>query len=278
MRSISVASIPIPIIFVAMAFPQPSGGFQWVQEAWGPALRCAPLAPVAPHCFTTRELQLQGVRGEDRHGVHALAQALGVADAALVRMRQVHGVRVFGPARGKPLPLHYDDWPEGDIAISDDPSVAVTVRVADCVPTLLADPRTGAVAAIHAGWKGTAAGAVGEAVRALASRFGTRPGDLVSAVGPSIGPCCYEVGHELVRQFSGHEDADRWFLPGTKPRLDLWQATRDQLVRVGVPRERIHVCELCTFDHPALFHSYRRDGTAAGRLVAAIRSAPGTRP
>jgi YfiH family protein len=152
------------------------------------------------------------------------------------------------------------------------------VRVADCVPILLADHHTGAIAAVHAGWKGTAAGAAVIAVRALASRYGTRPENVIAGVGPSIGPCCYEVGSDLAGHFSSHAEASNWFTRDAKPHLDLWRATRDQLARAGVPPRQIHVCALCTFDHPALFHSYRRDGNNAGRLVAAIRSVPGRTP
>ena len=250
-----------------MTLPKPSGDFQWVQESWGAALRCAPLAAIAPHCFSTRALALDGVGDADPQSWEMLARALGVGVEGLVRMRQVHGAEVFEAGKGID-----EKWPEADIAISRDPSLAPTVRAADCVPTLLADRRTGAVAAIHAGWKGTAAGAVQVAVRALERTYGSTPLDLVAAVGPSIGPCCYEVGGDLARHFSAHPDAPAWFTRDTKPRLDLWRATRDQLERAGLPALQIHVCELCTFDHAALFYSYRRDGNAAGRLVAAIRS------
>jgi YfiH family protein len=252
----------MPIIFVDMILPKPSGEFEWVQAAWGAALRCRPLAVTAPHYFSTRQDAPE----------QALADALGVGLDALVRMHQVHRADVF-VAEGKPA-----SKPEADIAVTDDPSLALSVRVADCVPVLLGDRRTGAVAAIHAGWKGTAAGAVIAAVESLRSTYGTNPGDLIAAVGPSIGPCCYEVGPDLTSHFSAHPEAATWFTPDARPRLDLWRATRDQLARAGVPPEQIHVCELCTFDHPALFHSFRRDGTSAGRLVAAIRSAPGRMP
>jgi YfiH family protein len=250
-----------------MALPKPSGDFEWVQESWGPVLRCRPLADVARHCFGTRALASEGT----------LAQALGVELDAVVRMRQVHGADVYeaGKRAQKPLPTPLPDSPQADIAVTDDPSIAISVRAADCVPILLADRRTGAVAAIHAGWKGTAAGAATVAVQALTSRYGTHPGDLVAAVGPSIGPCCYEVGPDLAAHFSSHPESSTWFTGDAKPHLDLWQATRDQLVRAGIPPQQIRVCALCTFDHPALFHSYRRDGRNAGRLMAAIRSAPG---
>ena len=257
-----------------------------MQESWGAALRCRPLTEVAPHCFSTRQLTLEGVRHEDQAGWNHLARALGVELGSLVRMRQIHCADVF--VAGGLHAKAFSDWPEADIAVTDDPFVALTVRVADCVPILLAD-RRGPTAAVHAGWKGTAAGAVIAAVESLDSRYGTRPADVIAAVGPSIGPCCYEVGAELSANFRTHPDASAWFtndakptfaLTATagKPHLDLWRATRDQLLRAGVPSGQIYVCELCTFDNPALFHSYRRDGKNAGRLVAAIRSAPGRTP
>jgi len=248
-----------------------------VQEPWGTALRCRPLAGVARHCFSTRDLVLEDVRADAAASWPGLASTLGVELGSLVRIRQVHCADVYEPrsAGAGSMFRAYEDCPEADIAVTDNPSVALSVRAADCVPIVLADRRTGAVAAIHAGWKGTAAGAAIVAVQALTSRYGTNPDDVIAAVGPSIGPCCYEVGSELRGHFSSHADASAWFTTDPKPRLDLWRATRDQLARAGVPQDQTHVSELCTFDHPAQFHSYRRDGKNAGRLVAAIRSGPG---
>ncbi len=262
----------MPIIPVDMSRPQPNGEFEWAQESWGSALRCRPLADIARHCFSTRDLALGYLPADDSTGWPALAHALGVDVASLLRMRQVHCADVFEARRG------LDVNPEADIAVTDDATLAVSVRAADCVPILLADRRGAAVAAVHAGWMGTAAGAAIIAVRALTSRYGTSPQDVIAAVGPSIGPCCYEVGPELASRFSAHAGSSEWFTRDARPRLDLWRATRDQLTSAGVPPQQIYVCGLCTFDHPALFHSYRRDGKNAGRLVAAIRSAPGRMP
>lgn len=259
----------MPIIFDDMSLPKPSGEFEWAQASWGTALRCRPLEEIAPHYFSTRELTLGDPAGDGGAGWRDLAEALGVEVDALLRMRQVHCADVFEARRG------WSVSPEADIAVTTDPALAVSVRSADCVPILLADRRNGAVAAIHAGWKGTAAGAAIVAVRALASRYDTDPLNVVAAVGPSIGPCCYEVGPELASRFSAHADAANWFTRDAKPHLDLWRATRDQLTRAGIPEQQIHVSGLCTFDHPALFHSYRREGQDAGRLVAAIRSGRG---
>ena len=258
-----------------MALPKTSGDFVWVQESWGTALRCGPLSNLSPHFFSTVELSLDGADNPAAWGL--VADALGIAASGLVRMRQVHGAAIYEARSGTTVSAVYEQWPEADIAIASDPSFGLIVRTADCVPILLADSRTGAVAGVHAGWRGTAAGAVIAAVRALEWEYGVHPANLVAAVGPSIGKCCYEVGGELADDFADHPDSPRWFDTRTgRPRLNLWQATRDQLERAGVPSRNIHVCELCTADHPQLFHSYRRDGARAGRLVAAIRSAPGT--
>ena len=259
-----------------MPLPKPNGDFEWVQESWGTALRCAPLAHVARHVFTTRDLVLE--EGDVAPtGWVALARAVGGTADALVRMRQVHCAGVFVAERPAVIAAKVVS-PEADIAVSVDPEVVLTVKVADCVPVLLADRQSGAVAAVHAGWRGTAAGAVHAAVEGLEARYGTRPRDLVAAVGPSIGPCCYEVGSTMRDDFASHPRADVWFSARPTPHLDLWTATRDQLELAGMDGEHIHVCRLCTFDHPALFHSYRRDGTRAGRLVAAIRSLRGRTP
>jgi YfiH family protein len=270
-----------------MALPKPSGDFEWMQESWGAALRCRPLSEVARHCFTTTELKLAGVRSlgarqewaapsPDEDSWDQLARALGVELDELIRLRQVHGATVFDARNKMTAAAAFDEWPEADITMTANPTLAVSVRAADCVPILLADRRSGAVAAVHAGWKGTAAGAARVAVHVLAERYSTDPVDIVAAVGPSIGPCCYEVGRELVPHFNGHDDHAQWFSGDTKLRLNLWRATRDQLMRAGIPGAQIHVCDLCTHDHPSLFPSYRRDGTRAGRLVAAIRSGRGT--
>ena len=266
----------MPIICMArMTLPKPTGEFEWTQESWGPALRCTALAKTTRHLFSTRQLALSGAREEDCGNWAPLAGALDLdAKAEVVRLRQVHCAEVFEASRATVENTRYAEWPEADIAISADPTLVLTVRAADCIPLLLADRETGAVSAIHAGWRGTAAGAVLAAVQALTWRFGTEPRNIVAAVGPSIGPCCYTVGEELIERFKSHPDTSRWFDRAGGLHLDLWQATRDQLERAGVDARNIHISELCTFEHPDVFHSYRRDGNAAGRLVAAIRANP----
>jgi polyphenol oxidase len=255
----------------------PADGFVWSAEAWGPALRSMPLEAVADHFFTTRQLRLRG-DGEDADWAR-VAEAIGLAPDRLIHAKQVHGNGVVVARRGGPHPARSGGRPQADILISDDPEVAVVVEVADCVPLLMADRRTGAVAAVHAGWRGTLAAAAPAAVAAMAAAFGTRPDDLVVAHGPSIGPCCYAVGEELIEAFraGGHGRwIERWFSANERRdlTLDLWAANRDQLAGAGVPAEAIHLSGLCTASHAELFHSFRRDGPGTGRIAAVIRSRP----
>ncbi|MEO8597362.1 MAG: peptidoglycan editing factor PgeF [Candidatus Solibacter sp.] len=147
---------------------------------------------------------------------------------------------------------------EGDALLENQPHSVVAVKTADCMPVLLVDERLQAVAAVHAGWRGTVAGIVGKAVAAMVERFGTRAEDLHAAIGPGIGKCCYEVGEEVAahfgRQGRGH--------------IDLTAANRGQLIDCGVTPERIYASNLCTMCRADEFHSFRRDKEAAGRLYS----------
>jgi purine-nucleoside/S-methyl-5'-thioadenosine phosphorylase / adenosine deaminase len=250
--------------------PPVASRFVWRQTPAGRALISPDLGDLAAHLFTTRDLQFpEGPAGSDYAPV---AEVLGVSQAEVVRVRQVHGqvVRVVRPGE-RLAPLS-----DGDAIVSTDPARAVAIRMADCVPILIADRHRRAVAAVHGGWRGTAAGVCGAAVAAIAEE-GVPPADLVAAIGPSIGPCCYQVGEAVRAAFETAQPAGAcWFRddgPG-RWRLDLWRATVDQLVRAGVPQAAIVVSRECTVDHPDRYHSFRRDGAAAGRMVAAIRLAP----
>ena len=247
--------------------PAPAAGFRWVRAQWGVQLVADALASFR-HGWTTRQLQLRGSPLIEDEGWRQVASWLGVEPEQLVRLRQVHGSQVFFADRRPASP----GPPDADAAVGGDPSRALTVQVADCVPLLIADVSSGEVGVAHAGWRGTAAGIAPAAATALGDGAGQ-----VAAIGPSIGPCCYEVGAELRDRFRdsgwarGGDDwfeqrAGRWY-------LDLWSANVDQLVKAGVPAESIHVSRLCTSCHPDWFPSYRRDGQGAGRIAGVIRAA-----
>ncbi len=256
--------------------PAPSPAFHWTAETWGHALRAHRLQPHAQHLFTSSQLQLPAqADGEARERAWtAVAASLGVARDRLLRVRQVHGRTIRVVRAGDPASMDAAVLPDGDALVSNVPGVVLAVVVADCVPVLIVDPRVGAAAAVHAGWRGTAAGIVSAAVEALAEHWGSRPADMLAAIGPSIGPDDYDVGEALIDAFreAGHgESVDRWFSrTDDRLRLDLWRANRDQLEAAGVPAGNIVSAHLSTAAHPGWLESYRRDGARAGRLVAAV--------
>jgi YfiH family protein len=153
---------------------------------------------------------------------------------------------------------------QGDALLENTPGAVIAVKTADCIPILLVDGQRRAVAAVHAGWRGTAAGIVGRAIRAMVERFETAPGDLHAAIGPGIGPCCYEVGPEVAIQFGAQG----------RTRIDLAAANRRQLLQAGVAAGRIYASGLCTMCRAEDFHSFRRDREAAGRLHSFIGVLP----
>jgi Multi-copper polyphenol oxidoreductase laccase len=170
--------------------------FAWIDTPWGPALHCEPMHSLAHHMFSARGLDVP--HADAGTGWGPLSAWLGVEESHVWRMRQVHGVTVHTDG----VACCDGGWPEGDLLATDRTDVALAVRTADCVPILYADDRTGAVAAVHAGWRGSVAGAAPRMVEVLASRFGSRPEDLEVAIGPSIGPESYEVGPEVGTAFS----------------------------------------------------------------------------
>lgn len=250
--------------------PQPTGPFEWTQAQWGRGLRCTRL-PV-PHVFTSRDVLLR----DDEREWTAVAASLGVTIDRLRLLKQVHGTRVVVARRGDPPPA---ERPDADIIVTDDPSIAIGVRTADCAAILLYDPATNAAGAAHAGWRGTAANAARTAVRAMADAFGSRPADLMAAIGPLLGRCCGEVGPDVVDAFrAGGADPsslESWFSAGRGDRslLDLERANLDQLMTAGLGADRIFASGLCTKTEQQRLHSYRAHGHAAGRLLAAIRVA-----
>jgi hypothetical protein len=172
--------------------------------------------------------------------------------ANLATLRQIHSATCVS-ACGRAGLLG-----QGDALLENTPGAVVAVRTADCIPILLADERNRAVAAVHAGWRGTVARIAARAVDRMSEEFGTRPEHLHAAIGPGIGKCCYEVGPEVAAHFGE---------PG-RAHIDLAGANREQLAGRGIPSHRIYVANLCTRCRAEEFHSFRRDGEAAGRLYS----------
>lgn len=187
------------------------------------------------------------------HGFGTRLSAGWPAKADLASAKQIHSDRVLLVESGGPQG-------EGDALISNRPGIALAIRTADCLPILIADPRNRAVAAVHAGWRGVVSEIASKTIHALCQRFDSKPEDLIVAIGPGIGPCCFEVGPEVAVQFQ---------LSG-RTKVDLIETTCRQLRRNGVNPGQISTSRLCSCCGPDFFESYRRDREAAGRMIAMI--------
>ncbi|MDK2855047.1 MAG: purine-nucleoside/S-methyl-5-thioadenosine phosphorylase / adenosine deaminase [Bacillota bacterium] len=205
--------------------------------------------------------------------------ALGLNPRALVAGRQVHGTRVAevrAEDAGRGARAWEDGLPATDALITNVPGLPLSVYTADCVPLLFLDPVCPAVAAVHAGWRGSVAGIVPATLAALRVTYGTRPADVLVAIGPSIGPCCYEVDEKVIaplRDFPFWQEVARESRPGHWY-LDLWELNRRQLTAAGVPAENIAVSGLCTSCHVEDFYSYRAEHGCTGSLAAVIALKP----
>lgn len=261
----------------------PAGGLEW--------LTCDALAalPGLVHAFTTRRggvsappfdtLNLGLHVGDDAGAVHAnrarLAAALDLEAAAFVFAAQVHGraVAVVGAAdRGRGADDAATAMPGCDGLATAAPGVALVVLAADCATVVLADPVRRTAAAVHAGWRGTVAGAAGAAVAALVD-LGSRPSDLRAAIGPAIGAADYAVGADVVDAVRARwpGDAGRWLAAGPSgPTFDLAGANRDQLVAAGLAADRVWACGHSTAADRGRWYSHRAEGGRTGRQAAVI--------
>ena len=227
---------------------------------------------VSPAPFDT--LNLGGKWGDDAANVaenrRRFLAAVGAPDRLFVA-RQVHGARVV-EARAGDEPRDIANV-EADAIITRVAGVAVGVFVADCIPALIVDPQTGWVAAVHAGWRGTLAGVLPATVAALVER-GARASDLRVALGPAIGPCCFEVGADVAARFD--DDFVRPSPSGNldKRHVDLKAANRRLLERAGVDPAAIDAGDDCSHHERERFFSFRRDGSATGQMMGIIAPAP----
>jgi YfiH family protein len=179
-----------------------------------------------------------------------------------VTLRQVHSDRVFD-ARGLA-----DRCSEGDALVCDVTGQCVGVRTADCVPILLLDPEHRAVAAVHAGWRGTVAAVAVRTLETMEKAFGTNPATVHVAIGPSIQACCYQVGPEVAARFLPL--FPEWPAEPGRCNVDLPESNRRHLVNAGVAGTRVYDCGLCTFCQASLFFSFRREPQNPGRMVSSI--------
>jgi YfiH family protein len=195
--------------------------------------------------------------------------AVGAPGWPIIKLKQIHSGAVIDiddtSAAGQPV--------TGDAVVTQLRGVALAVQTADCVPILIADVDGRAVAAIHAGWRGTAARIAPAAIARLVEKFRVDAKALRAVIGPHIGVCCYEIGEEVVRMIGDAKAIERraeW----PKPHLDLSAANEKQLIEAGIPASQIETSTLCTRCREDLFHSFRRDGKGMGHLLSVIGLAP----
>lgn len=201
-----------------------------------------------------------------------LATAFGVDQDALVTLKQVHGSDILVINEANEDYSHFLSL-EGDAIITNQPNLMIGVCVADCVPILLCDPEKSVVAAVHAGWQGTAGNIVSKTVEGMKSEFGCSPENIMAAIGPCIRKCCYEVDAPVKQAFvKGGIAWDSCAEPNGdgKWQLDMVTANRELLVLAGVEAAAIYVSDMCVCCHRELFFSYRRDKGDTGRQIGFI--------
>jgi YfiH family protein len=262
-----------------------NAGFYWRECDGVRALVCAPLEQDGfTNAFSTRlggvssmperSLNLAGFNEDDAENIYENRRRflkLFAGDWTLTGCWQLHSadvriVRHREEAKQKPGVLGDDQY--CDALVSNTPKILLAVKTADCVPVLIGDPKTGAFAAVHAGWRGTSASIIMRALDQLQREYGARAEDLRVAIGPAANVCCYEVGHEVISIFKERFPQSD-LLTSTRDghaRIDLQRANRDQLTSSGILPDRIHIAPLCTMDRNDLFFSYRREKSVHGRV------------
>jgi YfiH family protein len=227
------------------------------------------------HAFTTR----QGGLGARNNGIRhpddwtAVASAFGVCRDRVVTVNQVHGENIV---MVDDLNVRDVRTVHADAMITGVPGIAIGVETADCVPVLLFDPMKPAAAAVHAGWRSTVKKIVQKAVHRMHEEFGSDPARLIAAIGPAIGPECYEVDEVVMgpvreafsfwKEVSTRRGNDRWS-------LDLVKANKLELLQIGLDEKNVHALGLCTSCRRDVFYSFRAEGRT-GRMLSVIMIKP----
>ncbi len=249
------------------------------------ALSCAPLEAIGfSNAFSTRmggvspiqqdALNLAGFNEDAAENIYENRRRflnLFEGEWALASCWQMHSADVR-------LVLNIDDTRQPEKALGETiycdalttrtPRILLGMKTADCVPVLLADARTGACAAVHAGWRGTLASIVARTIERMAAEFGVKAADILAAIGPAARGCCYEVGHEVIEAFQEKFPDSASLFNQTRDGhalVDLQRANREQLIAAGVPLQKIYAAPLCTMCRTDLFFSYRREKRTHGR-------------
>lgn len=245
--------------------------------------------PFVRHGFSTRlggvskgiyaSMNLGFSRGDDPVAVmenfRRIGEAIGVSAEDMVVSAQTHTTNLYNVTasdRGRGV-IYERGYTDIDGLLTDQPGVVLCTQYADCVPLFFADPVRRVVATSHAGWRGTAAGIAQVTVQRMVSDYGCQPENILAAIGPSIGRCCFEVDTPVYEDFTKVEVFDGncvVFTPNDKYYIDLWEVNRRFLLAAGVKADNITVTDLCTRCHPDVFWSHRATGGQRGSLAAFI--------
>ena len=199
--------------------------------------------PEIAHFVTNREFGEVTLES----GQEKLGDELDIKAKQVVVIQQVHGNGVIEAKIG--------NLQEGDALVTNKTGLCLAVRVADCVPILLFDPKRHVIGAIHAGWRGTAKKIAGKTLKYMEEKYGVNPGDVIVGIGPSIGPCCFEVKEDVASQFK--DSYVSWFTHKMGRTIDLWRVNYDQLIRGGVQKRNIEMTNICTMCNLDKYFSYR---------------------
>lgn len=207
----------------------------------------------------------------------SLASAMQADLDSFVFARQTHSdnIKIVGVAdKGLGSFSKEDAIPDTDGFIVSEPGIFPVVMTADCVPVILFDPVRKVAGVFHAGWRGTVKLIAQKGLGKMMHVFETNPADVLVSIGPSIGPCCYEVGEDVVEEakkiFPAELDQILVNKGTSKPHFDLWLANKIQLANKGIREENVIVCNSCTFDHPEHFYSARLTKGKTGRMAAGV--------
>ena len=232
---------------------------------------CTRLGGVSTGAFSG--LNMSASTGDDKKNIsknwQILSEAFAIAADRFFLLRQVHSDQILILNQSSRKEAFFSP-PACDAVITDQPNIALCIKTADCVPIVLVDPQRGIIANIHAGWKGTALNIASKVVRSMAEHFGSRAEEMVAAIGPAIGPCCYEVDEPVVRAMGSWGEDRETCRPAADENhwmLDLPRINRQQMIHAGIPGKSITTVEFCTSCRNDLFYSHRRDRGKTGRQV-----------
>lgn len=237
--------------------------------------------------FPSNSLSLAYFKGDQKENVaenrRRFLTAVGVEGARIITARQTHSVERFvveSPEQAT------GPQPDCDAMITRLPNVLLGVQTADCLPVLIGDPKTGTMAAIHAGWRGTAGRITERTIADMMLLHGVNTRDCIAAIGPTACVECYEVGQDVIDRYKS--EFGYWrsllvnFKENGKAHLDIRAANVQQLIFCGFDEDRIHVADYCTMHQNELFFSYRKEGkgqpSGVGRLLSVIGRLPGRVP